>query len=170
MRKPVFWFIYLLMLVVQLLLSNYFRVSPYVTLSVLPAMVLCISIGVGSIPTLLIAFATALAADLLGEGVLGMNAVALLPVALLRGSIIRLVFGTEVFARQEDFSVQRNGLGKVMLAILIAQALFLAIYIWVDSAGMRPWSFNLARFGCSLAGSMLVCLFMARLLAPDPRR
>ena len=170
MRRNVFWLNYFLLVIVQLLLTNYLRVSPYLMLTILPVMVLCIPIRVGTLPAMLIAFATGITVDLLSEGLLGMNALALVPVAFCRNAIIRLVFGNELFARSDDFCVQRNGFGKSVLAIFIAQVLFLLVYIWVDSAGMRPFSFNAIRFAVSLAAGMLVSVLTLRLLAPDPRQ
>ena len=142
----------------------------YLMFTILPVMVLCISIRIGTLGTMLIAFVTGLTVDLLSEGLLGLNALSLVPVAFCRNGIIRLVFGNEVFARGEDFSAQRNGLGKVILATLIAYALFLAVYVWVDSAGMRPLSFNAIRFAVSLVAGLLASLLCLGLLAPDPRR
>ena len=170
MRKPVFWLIYVLLVIAQLLLTNYLRVSPYLMLTILPVMVICISIRTGTLGTMLIAFITGLAVDFLSDGLPGLNALALVPVAYCRNGIIRLVFGTEVFAREEDFSVQKNGFGKVFQALLIAQVIFLVIYIWVDGAGMRPFSFNAIRFAVSLVAGILISLPTLGLLAPDSRR
>jgi len=133
-------------------------------------MVLCISIRVGCVGAMLIAFATGLSVDFLSEGMIGLNALALVPVAYFRNGIIRLVFGNELFARSEDFSVQRNGFGKTMLALLLAYSLFLMVYVWIDSAGVRPLLFNAIRFTVSLGASLLVSLLTLGLLAPDPRR
>ena len=170
MRRSIFWLNYALLVVVQLLLSNFLRVSPYIMLTILPFMVLCISIRVGTVGAMFIAAATGLTVDFLTEGVIGLNTISLIPVAFCRNGIIRLVFGTELFARREDFSPQRNGFSKTLLALLIAQSLFLVIYIWVDSAGMRSLSSNAIRFGVSLVTGMLVSLFTLGILAPDPRR
>lgn len=170
MRRSIFWLNYALLVVVQLLLSNFLRVSPYIMLTILPFMVLCISIRVETVGAMFIAAATGLTVDFLTEGVIGLNTISLIPVAFCRNGIIRLVFGTELFARREDFSPQRNGFGKTLLALLIAQSLFLVIYIWIDSAGMRTLSFNALRFGISLVTGMLVSLFTLGILAPDPRR
>ena len=153
MRRSIFWLNYALLVVVQLLLSNFLRVSPYMMLTILPFMVLCISIRVGTVGAMFIAAATGLTVDFLTEGVIGLNTISLIPVAFCRNGIIRLVF----------FS-------KTLLALLIAQSLFLVIYIWVDSAGMRSLSFNAIRFGVSLVTGMLVSLFTLGILAPDPRR
>lgn len=170
MRKQGFWFVYLLLVAVQLLVSNYLNVTPYVMLSLLPVMVLCIPIRVNTFWTMCIALATALAVDYLSEGIVGLNALALVPVAFARKGILRLVFGDELFAREEDFSVTRNGFGKVATAIFLALSLFLAIYVWADGVGMRPLWFNLARFGASLAAGFLVALLVIDPLAPDARR
>ena len=83
MRKSGFWVAYFLLLVAQILLSNYFLFTPYITLSILPVMVLCISTRIAPYVCMLIAFGSGLMVDWLSEGVLGLNAFALVPVALL---------------------------------------------------------------------------------------
>lgn len=170
MRKGDFWITYAFLLVAQLLLSNYLYVTPYVTLSILPVMVMTISIGIGPVLTMLIACVTGLAVDWLSDGVLGLNALSLVPVAFARNGIIRLIFGNELFARSEDFSVTKNGFGKVALAIFLAQLIFLVIYIWADGAGTRPLWFNATRLGASLAAGFVVSLMCLGALARDTRK
>ena len=167
MRNNTFWIAYLLLLVAQLIISNFFRVTPYIMLSILPVMVLCISTRIGTFWTMLIAFATGITVDLLSEGVLGLNALALVPVAFLRNTIIQLIFGKELFARKEDFTLRSSGFAQVGLALLLAQALFLAIYIWADGAGMRPLMFNLYRFLASLGAGFVVSLLTLNVLASE---
>lgn len=169
MRKKTFWIAYILLLATQLLISNYFRFTPYIMLSILPVMVLCITTRLDTLWTLLIAFATGLTVDLLSEGVLGLNALALVPVAFFRKPIIQLIFGKELFARKEDFTLRSSGFAQVGLALLLAQALFLALYIWADGAGMRPFSFNLYRFLASLGAGFLLSLLTLNVLATDSR-
>lgn len=158
---------FLLLLLVQICIANFFRLSQYVTLSILPAMILLIPIRRGTTPVLLIAFATGLAVDLLSDGMLGLNALALLPVAFCRLGIIRLIFGDEIFARKEDISIPRQGIWKMSVAIFMVQALFLIIYIWADGAGTRPLWFSAIRFAASLAGGYILSIFVARILAPE---
>jgi hypothetical protein len=133
-------------------------------------MVLCVPLRLPTFWTLLLAFVTGLAVDLLSEGLLGLNALALVPVAFVRKEVIRLIFGDELFARKEDFSLRKNGFGKVALAIFLVQALFLAIYIWADGAGTRSLSFNAIRFGISLVAGWIVSLLIINVLAPDNRK
>lgn len=170
MSKSGFWVAYFLLLVAQILLSNYFNFTPFITLSILPVMVLCISTRIKPWACMFIAFFTGLAVDWLSEGLLGLNALALVPVALVRNSVIHLVFGQGLFTRKEDFTVQSHGPVKVIQAIFIVQALFLAIYIWADGAGLRPFWFGLARFGASLLAGLLVSLLTLNVLAANQHR
>ena len=75
---------YVLLTVAQMVLSNYFHFTPYMMITILPVMVLCIPTNVGTVKAMLIAFATGLAVDFFAEGTLGINAMSLVPVALLR--------------------------------------------------------------------------------------
>jgi rod shape-determining protein MreD len=170
MRKSGFFAVYAILVVAQMLLSNYFHLTQYILLSILPVMVLCIPLNVSTSASMVIAFVTGLLVDLLSEGLLGLNALALVPVAFARKEMVRLIFGEELLARGEDFSVRRSGLGQVVLAMVLAQALFLFIYIWADSAGTRPFWFNFLRFICSLPAGVLVSLLVVDTLAPDSRK
>jgi hypothetical protein len=149
---------YILLLIMQLLLCNYFMLSPYILLTLLPAMVLSIPLRYATPQVLLIAFVTALAVDFLVDGVPGLNVVALLPVALVSKTVIRWVFGTGLFARGEDFSIHKNGLGKVSLVMLLSLSLFLLTYIWLDGSGVRPRWFFFVRFFASLSASYVLSL------------
>lgn len=170
MKRNEFWKAYVLLLIAQLIISNYFRFTPFVMLSILPVMILSVPIRVNRFALLLLAFASGLLVDWLSEGLLGLNALALVPVAYARNSILRIVFGNELMARKEDFSVNSNGLASVIMAIAMVQALFLIIYIWVDSAGSRTFLFNSSRFLASLAAGVLVSLLTLNVLATETRR
>lgn len=170
MRRSNFFLVYLLLVVTQILICNYFHLTPYVTLSLLPVMVLCLPTRVSTLGALFIAFATGLSVDFLAEGLLGLNTLALLPVAFLRIPLIKLIFGEDLLSRGEDFTVRKNGIGKVTLAVILVEALFLLLYIWADGAGTRPFWFNALRFGLSLAAGYAAAIIVIDALAPDSRK
>ena len=165
-----FGLLFVLVLICQIILCNYTHLGPFIMLTMLPAMILCIPTGISTITCMLIAFAAGLATDFLAEGLLGLNAAALLPVALARKGIIRIFLGEDIIARKDSFSARKNGLGKVSLALLAATALFLAVYIFLDGAGTRPFWFSLSKFGASLACNWLIGLGVIHTLTPDDRR
>lgn len=164
MRQGRFFFMFILLLIAQVCICNFFRLSQYVMLSILPAMILMIPIRRDTISALLIAFASGFAVDFFSDGLMGLNILALVPVAFARFTIIRLVFGEEVFARKEDISVARQGVFKMGLALIMAQTLFLLLYIWADGAGTRPLWFSCTRFAASLVAGVALSMFVARIL------
>ena len=168
--KNGFWIAYTLLFIAQLLLCNYFVFTPWMMATLLPAMVLCIPLNIGTTGAMLIACITGLGVDFLAEGIIGLNALALVPVAFARKKIVSMVFGQDLITRCKPFSIRRNGLPAVLTALLIGLSIFLIIYIWADSAGTRSFGFNAARFGASLAASMLFCVLSVRILTPPDSR
>lgn len=165
-----FGILYCLLVICQVLLCNYFQFTPYITLTILPAMILCIPLTISTVGCLIITFVTALATDWLAEGIIGLNAVALLPVAILRKPIIGLFIGEDLITRQDSFSFRKNGAAKVNAAILTSLTLFMILYIIFDGAGTRPFWFNLARGAASLACSWIMSIIAVNTLTPDDRK
>lgn len=159
-------FTYLVLVAIQIVFGGLLNLSQYVVLSILPVMIMSLPITHSTPRLLLIAFATGLAVDFLTNGVLGITVCALLPVALARNWLIRLVFGSELLSRQEDISIHKQGPAKVLLAILLATSLFFIIYIPVDCAGTRTMGFMLARMLLSVALSTPVSYYVAGVIAP----
>lgn len=149
---------------------NYLNLSQYLMIAFLPAMILCIHIDKGDIYSMIVAFITGFIVDFFVGGMLGLTSLALVPVALARRGIIRLVFGQEVFSRVENISIRRQGIGKMALGITMATALFLLVYIWADGAGTRPLWVNILKLALSLLASVPASLFIAELLAAEDSR
>ena len=87
---------YILLFLAQAALWNYANFSQYLLIVFLPAMLLCLPIGRSPVHTMAVAFVTGLLMDFLVTGQLGLTSLALVPVALLRRPVIRLVFGAEL--------------------------------------------------------------------------
>lgn len=169
MKRNRFWLTYILLTLLQILLCNYLHLPFYIMLTVLPVIVLLMPIRFGTTFSLIVAFITALTVDFLAEGVIGLNALALLPVAFCRRSIIKLVFGQEIFARKENICLSKHGVGKMSIAIVIALGIFLFIYILADGASTRPFWYNFLRFSVSLLIGWIFGILLAPALAQDDR-
>lgn len=156
-----------LLVVVQILICNYFHFSVYVTVSILPAIVLCIPLSKNTFQAMLIAFVCGLATDVFAEGVWGLNALSAVPVALLRNSIIRIAFGEEIVVREDAFSFKKNGAVKISLALLLAEAVFFIVYIAADGAGTRPLWFDLSKGAASIAASFVMSMIAVNIISPS---
>ncbi|MBQ8499351.1 MAG: hypothetical protein IJ495_01505 [Bacteroidales bacterium] len=162
--------LYILLLVCQIILCNYSCLGPYVMLSILPAMVACIPLSTGTPLCMFIAFASGLAIDWLSEGLIGLNAAAILPAALLRKPVISMFIGEDLIVRKENFSIRKNGFSKVFFTILAATAIFTGIYVFLDGAGARPFWFSLTRFAASLACNLTLGLVIVNVLTGEERK
>ncbi len=165
-----FGILYSLLLICQIALCNYSPLGPYIMLTILPAMILCIPLKINTVWCMAIAFASGLAVDWLSEGLIGINAAALIPVALARKGVIRLFFGEDLITRSDSFSFSKFGAVKVSAALITSLAIFLAIYILLDGAGTRPQWFNWTHFGASLLSNWLLALLVTHILTPDDRK
>lgn len=154
------------MLVAQVLLGNYFPLSRYVLISMLPAIILLLPLDTRPIVAMLLSFALGFAVDFFSTGMLGLSSLALVPVGLVREAVITMVFGDELSARSEELSLQRLGIPKMALASLMLCSVFFLVYIWADSAGTVAFWPCAIRFVLSVAVSTPVSLFVARLLRP----
>lgn len=168
--KQNYFLMFLLILGVQLLICNYLHISAYLTLSLLPCAILLIPTKFGTTTAMLIAFASGLTVDVLAEGVVGLNALALVPVAGLRRCLCDTFFGKEISLTGEDVSMMKYGPGKMALVLAIVQSVFLIIYIWADGSAARPFMFNFLRFTLSLVTGTLLSLVTANLLDPNERK
>lgn len=162
--------LYILLLVFQIILCNYSNLGPYVMLSMLPAMVLCIPLSVGTPLCLLIAFLSGLSVDWLSEGLIGLNTSALLPVAVLRRPFISSFIGEDLIVRKDNFSIRKNGFSKIFFALLASTAIFMCLYVFLDGAGTRPFWFSAARFGASLAANMVLGLIVVNILTGEEKK
>lgn len=159
-----YWLVYLLLLVTQILLGNFLNLGQLITICLLPVLILSLPISYSSPVVMGIAFVTALAADFLTHGILGLSAVGLLPVAAGRRFLISAVFGSEVYARGEDITVKKQGVAKMALAVLIATAVYFLIFVWVDAAGTRSFGFVMLRWFLSTTTSVVAELLVMGLL------
>jgi cell shape-determining protein MreD len=158
---------FILLFVVQLLVWNYFNFLQYVFIVFLPVMLLCLPIERGSISLMLLAFVLGVAADFLVNGQLGLTALALVPVAALRRTVIQLVFGNEILARGEELSFHRQRYTKFATATLMLTSVFLLVYLWVDGAGMYSLGFLALKYVISLLVSTVVSVPVAYLLLEE---
>ena len=159
----------LILTAAQALICNFLHLSYFLTLSILPVVVLCLPTRHSTTFSIVTAFAIGFAVDFISEGVLGLNVFALVPVGLARRKVCDLVFGEELVVRGEDFSIKKNGIVKVGLAVTIVQALFLILYIWADGGQVRPFGHNILRFAISLIAGLLVSAPIANMLTGEDR-
>ena len=148
--------VFVLLCIVQLLINNYFNLSQYLLLSLLPLSIMILPLKKNSgIVDLLVAFALGLLVDFASSSVIGISSCSLLLLAFLKKPLIRLIFGEEVFYQS---------LREVVLLFCLSCAIYFLPYVILDCAGARPLLFVFAKWLCSSAASALVCCLCSLIL------
>lgn len=155
------------LIVAQVFLVNYFSLSRYVVISLLPAIILMLPLKMGSISSMLVAFVIGFVVDFFSNGMLGMTSIALVPVALTRFSVYGMVFGDEMSSRADVISISRLGVPKMALAALLMCGLYFLVYVWVDSAGTVPFGPAALRFLLSVVVCTPISVLVSKLLRPE---
>ncbi len=170
MSNRKFWLIYTILVLCQIVICNYLNFSPLVSVSLLPAMVMCIPVSIKTPWAMVIAFFTGLVVDFTADAVPGLNALALVPVALIRSGVLRLVIGSDIDERADALSFKAKGFTKIAGICLIAVAVFHAVYIAADGAGTRTFLFCAAQFAISVTVSFLLSLLVVRTFSQTDRQ
>lgn len=161
---------HVLLMILQLVISNYFNFTPYAMCTILPLIIFMLPTKFGTKTTLIIAFVSGLAVDYLADGEIGLNALALIPVGYINRFLYRVIFGDEIIERELHATISKYGVGKILFALGVETLVFLSIYILADSGISRPMQFNLVKFVSSFASSMALSVLLFIFLQPKERR
>ena len=152
---------FILVFLLQLAISNYLNLGPWITISLIPFLIVHIPLQRSPHAVMLSAFGLGLLLDWLSAGVLGLNAFAAVMAAAPRLPLYRLLVNGE----REDavwFPLLREtGLPKYFNYLLALTAVYLAAFILLDCVSVRPIGFILVKFVASTLASTLLGLLLA---------
>ncbi|MCQ2185399.1 MAG: hypothetical protein MJY92_01570 [Bacteroidales bacterium] len=170
MRNKRYTICFILLFIAQLVLARYCQIGPYIYISLLPAMIMCMPMSVPTWLNCIIAFTCGMAVDGLADGVWGLNAMAIVPVAFLNKSLIGIFISREVVEREYSISFYQHGIFSIGFNLFIISLLYFGIYICFDTGADRTLVFNLIKLAASIVSSMIFGLVTVNLLCPRPER
>ena len=164
MKNGRYFIVFAILTLAQALISNYFLFSQYVLISLLPLLIVSLPSRYGTPAALALAFAAGFGVDFVGSGALGLTSCTLLPLALLRIPLLRLVSGEEIMTYRDDSPFAHQTTAAQALTLTLACLLFFGLYVWVDAAGTRPFWFNTVRTLLSTGVSTLLCALLGNFI------
>jgi len=152
---------FILVFLLQLGVSNYLNLGPWVMVTLVPFLILQLPLPRSPHVVMLSAFGLGLLLDLLSAGVLGLNAFAAVMAAAPRKILYRLLVNND---RQDatwipllrDFGTIKYG--KYLFALT---AIYLAAFILLDCVSVRPLGFILVKWVVSTLASTAAGLLLA---------
>lgn len=152
---------FVLLFILQLVISDYVHVGPWVSLTLIPLLIICIPLSRSPHAVMLIAFALGLGLDILSDGVPGLNAFAAVLAAAPRKFFYRILVNADRQDKTEVPKIREVGLLKYLKYLGVITALYLAAYILVDCVSFRPPLFLLGQFLISWVASTALCLLLS---------
>ena len=151
----------ILVFLLQLVLTDYVHLGPYVFLCLVPYLILNIPLSRSPHVVMLLAFAIGLGLDILSDGVPGLNAAAAVLAAAPRRFFYRRLVNSDRQDKTEIPLPGEVGLLKYLKYLAAVTILYMAAYVALDCISFRPASFILVKFAASAAASILLALLLA---------
>lgn len=161
MKRPADIIYCFLLFLLQLVISDYVHLGPWITLCLLPLLILQIPRSRSPHMVMLIAFGLGLGLDILSDGVPGLNAFAAVLAAAPRKFFYRLLVNADRQDKTEVPLLRETGLLKYLKYLGVLTAIYLAAYTLVDCISVRPLGYIAAKFLISWVASTALCLLLA---------
>lgn len=166
MREGRFILMAALIVILQIIMTKYCQIGPFLYVTMLPAVILCMPTSRPTWYVMLIAFILGLVTDGLADGPLGLNAMALIPAAALQKPLVRFFIDEDCVERGYPFTFHRYGYFGPAKALAVEVLLFFILYVIFDSAGERSFGFNLSKILISSLASIVVGMVVCGILHP----
>ena len=158
-RSDILFFV--LVFLLQVIITDYLHLGPWVFICLLPLLILHIPLSHSPHRVMLTAFALGLLLDVLSDGVVGLNAFAAVLAAAPRKFLYRALVNGDRQDKTGVPSLSEAGIVKYLKYLSVITAIYLAGYMLLDCAGSRPLLFILGKFLASTLASTAAGLLLA---------
>lgn len=160
----------LLLVIMQMIISNFIYLGPYIIISLMPFVMFLMPLSWSQGRMLLLTAAVSLPVDIFAEGVPGLNALALLPIAYARPLLLSITAASDSKGREGVISPEWMGTRGFTALAGISLLAFLTIYNIADCAGTRPASFVATRTLISTVINLALYIPLSRTILKLPKR
>lgn len=163
MQNKIFRILFLVLLfVLQVIISEYLNLGPFVYICLVPVIILNIPMSTRTWVLLLEAFAIGLLLDMFSNGVIGLNSAAAVILAVCRKPLYNVTARRDRQDKTEIPSAANIGANKYLAYLAVCTALYILAYILADGAGISPFWLILVKFPASTVLNILVALLINR--------
>lgn len=149
---------YAALLIIQIVLSGYVNVGPYIYLCCIPLIVIYLPLYQQTSLSMLIAFGCGLLIDILCDGIVGLNAAAAVALAAVRRPLFAAFFTKDNLERAVIPTIRESGVARHVNFILSSLLVYFLVYICLDSVGMESLQTTLLRLLLSVAANLVLVL------------
>ncbi len=149
MRRNQWILIAILLVIVQILFDGLVHTGIYLCLFPVLFIIINLPYKYKTLPTLLIAFALGLFVDMMGNGVIGLNAAAATAVAFCRQGLLQMIAGQFIIDKSERPDLFSLGYIKITGYSAICSSIYLTVFVITETGGFSNFLVSLARISIS---------------------
>ena len=155
-----------LLIICQILLSEYVNIWPLLYIAIFPQFIILLPPAINKIVHLLIAFVLGMAIDIFADGVLGLNAAALVAMAYVRPSFLKITLSKANLDTTDNQPLLPRTVEIQKLAMLngCMLAIFFLVYILLDSAGSFPLWYTILKIAVCTTVNCIISLICSKVL------
>lgn len=159
--KYIFGFV--VILVLQLLASEFINLWPILYIAVIPLLVILLPPDTSTYLVLLCGFAIGLLTDALADGVLGLNAACLTLLAACRNMITRPMRRYDIQTEEMDLSYGEFRPEKLVVLLILSYLVFFVPYVIIDGAGQSGVLYIILRIALNVVVNVVISYLLVRL-------
>jgi hypothetical protein len=154
-----------ILLVIQLITDEYINVFPILHIVVFPLLIIIIPDRVKPVPLMLIAFFYGLLIDATSDGVIGLNASALVAMAFFKQPLLYTLLNKNSLAEMPVISGKYIKMLLYICYCALLYSLFFLVYILLDGLTTDDIFYSLIRFAIGVVTNLLIAIFLEKLLS-----
>lgn len=149
-----------IMIICQMLLGEYVNIWPLLYIAIFPQFMILLPPTMNRSAYLLVAFIFGLGIDILCDGVMGLNAGALVAMAYIRPLVLKLIIPKASFDTYENAPLVPRTLELPKLALLYAImfTVFFTVYIFLDGAASFTFGYTVLKLLVCIAANCIIAL------------
>lgn len=154
---------FIVILVLQLLCSEFINLWPMLYIAVIPLMIILLPFSVSTYVLMICGFAMGLLTDALSDGVPGLNAACCTLLGACKNMITKPMRKYDVQTDQFDMDSGEFRKGKLILLLIICYLVFFIPYVLIDGAGVSGILYIVARIAVNVVVNVIIAYLLIRL-------
>lgn len=154
-----------ILLLIQLVTDEYINVFPLLHIAVFPLLIIILPDNIKPIALMVIAFLFGLIIDAISDGVIGLNAAALVGVAFFKQPLLYAMLNKSNLIDMVVISSKNIKTGLYICICGILYSIFFFIYIVLDGITSADILYSLIRFAVDVTINLLIVIFLEKMLS-----
>ncbi len=148
----------IILIIGQGLIDSFIHISLYLHLSLLPYIILAMPYRNSTLANTIIGFIVGIVADLLGGGIIGINAAALTAAAFAKRGLVMALINKDLLEKENRPTPQITGIGKYSILAFFILLIYIVAYTSLESLGYWSWILFILRTAISLVANLLMTI------------